>query len=251
MFLLLLKLGIGIDVNLDKDFLAFQSLTLEQWQEIMHIAENQGVLAIVFDGLHEMIVERNKNQLAVANYNPNEWQNLILECAGSINQVEHQNQYQKYVASNLAAILANENISMMVFKGQANAIFYPKSNHRAVGDIDCWLFGEAEKGDVVIKKYGAEVDYNWYRHSKIFYQDETIENHRVMSHTRGSKKHKEMERELEAMLNPMELSSIEGCGKALMPSAQFNACFLIYHALHHFISEGLRVKQILDWAMFL
>ena len=31
----------------------------------------------------------------------------------------------------------------------------------------------------------------------------------------------------------------------------FNALFLTYHALTHFLEEGLRLKQILDWAMFL
>ena len=53
------------------------------------------------------------------------------------------------------------------------------------------------------------------------------------------------------MVNDSRLSVINCCGKALMPTAQFNACFLTYHGLHHFLSEGLRMKQILDWAMFL
>ena len=31
----------------------------------------------------------------------------------------------------------------------------------------------------------------------------------------------------------------------------FNALFLTYHGLAHFVSEGIRLKQIMDWAMFL
>ena len=91
----------------------------------------------------------------------------------------------------------------------------------------------------------------WYRHSKISYQGETIENHRVLSHTRGNKTKKRMEKDLVALLNSTGMSRIEGCGEALQPPAQFNAHFLIYHALHHFTSEGLKLKQILDWAVFL
>ena len=140
---------------------------------------------------------------------------------------------------------------MIVFKGQANASFYPIPGHRAVGDIDCYLFGAADKGDMLLAGKGASIENNWYRHSKISFLGETIENHRVMSHTRGSKKKKMMEEELRSMVHGKRLTTIEGCGKALMPTAQFNACFLIYHALHHFISEGLRMKQILDWALFL
>ena len=37
----------------------------------------------------------------------------------------------------------------------------------------------------------------------------------------------------------------------LLPPVQWNAMFLTYHACAHFLSEGLRLKQILDWAMFL
>ena len=36
-----------------------------------------------------------------------------------------------------------------------------------------------------------------------------------------------------------------------MPPVQWTAMFLTYHACAHFISEGLRLKQILDWVMFL
>ena len=36
-----------------------------------------------------------------------------------------------------------------------------------------------------------------------------------------------------------------------MPSVQWTAMFLTYHACAHFISEGLMLKQLLDWVMFL
>ena len=37
----------------------------------------------------------------------------------------------------------------------------------------------------------------------------------------------------------------------LLPPVQWNAMFLTYHALAHFLEEGLCLKQLLDWAMFL
>lgn len=37
----------------------------------------------------------------------------------------------------------------------------------------------------------------------------------------------------------------------IIPLPQWTAMFLTYHACAHFLSEGLRMKQILDWAMFL
>jgi hypothetical protein len=36
-----------------------------------------------------------------------------------------------------------------------------------------------------------------------------------------------------------------------MPSAMFNALFLNHHSLTHFLSEGIRLRHILDWTLFL
>ncbi len=250
LFLLLLRLGTGTTKASDKECGTLLPLSMGQWKGLMALAKRQGVAAIAFDGVQRLFEVYQKKIMAAADA-PAEWMRWVFECTGLMTQYEQMNLQQKEVISKIADILDQEGVRMMIFKGQANASLYKRPNHRAAGDIDCWLFGDADRGDSILKRNGASVDFNWYRHSKIAFHHETIENHRVMGHTRGSKKMKEMERELEAMLEPSELKAIDGCGKALMPSVKFNACFLTYHALHHFITEGLKMKQILDWAMFL
>ena len=237
--LTLLKLGLGIQQP--DNVLDLLALSMEQWEDLMALAERQGVLAIAVDGL-QVLIEAHKGEIVAVKESPAEWQMWLLENIGQLTQ---------YEVAELSEMMAAEGVRMMVFKGQANAALYPCPEHRAVGDIDCWLFGDAEKGDEIAKAHGAEVSFDWYRHSKIDYKGETIENHRVMSHTRGSKAKQAMENDLRFMVNGEWLTVIDGCGKAMMPSPQFNACFLTYHGLHHFLSEGLRMKQILDWAMFL
>ena len=245
-----LKLGIDTMKASDEECRKLLLLSMLEWRDVMALAERQGVLAIAIDGL-QSLMEAHKGEISAVKEKPAEWQIWLLENIGQLTQYERMNRQQKEVITELSEVWSVEGIRMMVFKGQANAALYPKPEHRAVGDIDCWLFGDAEKGDEIAKSQGAEVSFDWYRHSKIAYKGETIENHRVMSHTRGSRKKQEMEDELRLMLNSTDLTLIDGCGKVMMPSPQFNACFLTYHGLHHFISEGLRMKQILDWAMFL
>lgn len=250
----LLLLGMGYTTTTDEKCQKLLCFSMGQWYELMAVAEQQGVLAIAVDGL-QVLMEAHKEDIVAVKESPAEWQLWLLENIGQLTQYEMMNHQQRKVIAELSEMWAAEGIRMMVFKGQANAAFYPKPEHRAVGDIDCWLFGDAEKADNIMKNHGADVNFKWYRHSKISFQGETIENHRVMSHTRGNKKHKKMEEELLQMakesLNHKVDHYLEGCGKALKASAQFNACFLTYHGLHHFTSEGLRLKQILDWAMFL
>ena len=212
----------------------------------------KGVLwfAVAFDGVQKLY-DAHQKDIRAAKDNAQGWMQMVFGCTGTMTQYEQMNLQQQKVIRKVADLWKKDGISMMVFKGQANGSFYPKPLHRASGDIDCYLFGEADKGDQLLADKGAAVENKWYRHSKISYQGETIENHRVLSHTRGSKTKKRMEKELVALLNSTGMSRIEGCGEALQPPAQFNAHFLIYHALHHFTSEGLKLKQILDWAVFL
>lgn len=253
-FLTLLKLGLGMQKpDNESDLLA---LSMGQWEDLMALAERQGVLAIAADGL-QVLMEAHKGEIVAQNEKPEEWQLWLFENIGQLTQYEMMNHQQKKVIAELSEMWAAEGIRMMVFKGQANAALYPKPEHRAVGDIDCYLLNDNhnentyQRGNEVLRKAGAEIDESWYRHSKISYKGETIENHRVMSHTRGSKAKQAMENDLRFMVHGEGLTIIDGCGKAMMPSPQFNACFLTYHGLHHFLSEGLRMKQILDWAMFL
>lgn len=249
-FFSLIRLGIGTVGPEDEGSKKLQTLSLAQWKKVMALAERQGVVAIAVDGLHKLYNTYGK-EIKAASDSPSEWQLWVLESVGLLTQNEQLSLGQRKVVCEVSELLAKEGIRMMVFKGQANASFYPVPEHRATGDIDCWLFGDAEKGDEILAAHGAEIDNRWYRHSKISYKGETIENHRVLSHTRGSKRKKQMEEELVALLDIASLSKIDGCGEALLPPPQFNACFLTYHALHHFTSEGLRMKQILDWAIFL
>ena len=250
MFFSLLRLGIDTMKASDKENQKLLQLSMQEWRDVMALVERQGVLAIAVDGL-QALMEAYKEEIVAIKENPAKWQMWLFGIIGQLTQYERMNLQQKKVIAELSEMWSMEGIRMMVFKGQANASLYPKPEHRAVGDIDCWLFGDAERGDKIAKAHGADVSFDWYRHSKIAYKGETIENHRVMSHTRGNKKKQEMESELRFMVHDSRLMVIDGCRKALMPSPQFNACFLTYHGLHHFISEGLRMKQILDWAMFL
>lgn len=250
MILSLIRLGVGTAGASDNGCAALLNLPMEQWRQMMALAERQGVAAVAFDGVQKLY-DAHQKDIRAAKDNAQGWMQMVFGCTGTMTQYEQMNLQQQKVIRKVADLWKKDGISMMVFKGQANGSFYPKPLHRASGDIDCYLFGEADKGDQLLADKGAAVENKWYRHSKISYQGETIENHRVLSHTRGSKTKKRMEKELVALLNSTGMSRIEGCGEALQPPAQFNAHFLIYHALHHFTSEGLKLKQILDWAVFL
>ncbi len=140
---------------------------------------------------------------------------------------------------------------VMIMKGQANGLLYPHPGHRSKGDIDCYLFDNYAKGNDVAREVGAEVDESWYKHSVISYRGEVFENHQFFVHTRDGKGGKRLEKELEEALKVDSSLFTPLSEYVICPPIQWTAMFLTYHACAHFISEGLNLKQVLDWAMFL
>lgn len=239
----LLRLGLAITTTEEENLSDFIVLTADKWVRIGDLARKQGVLGIMLDGVDKLETTRYglTRELTAAQK---------LEWIGEVLQIEHRNRQQIVVMNDLAGRWKQQGCRVMVMKGQANGVFYPKPEHRNPGDIDCYLFENYARGNDIARQEGANVDESWYKHSVINFKGETFENHQYFVHTRDGKRGKRLEKELEEALSVQDSSStVHGC--VLYPPVQWTAMFLTYHACAHFISEGLRLKQILDWVMFL
>ena len=213
------------------------------WQSVYAMARKQGVLAIAFDGLMK-IFEQDKE---FAKAFP---QSLKLQWINAILSIEKRYDYSKVVCSELANKWAEQGVKTLCLKGFAFSTYYPVANHRECGDFDCYLYNDYKKGNDIARALGAKVDDSWYKHSEIIYRKMMIENHQYLVAIRNGK----MYRALHNKLN--EIARTEPCTpifdtKIEMPSPMFNALFMSHHSLTHFLSEGVRLRHILDWAMFL
>ena len=181
---------------------------------------------------------------------PGEWQLFLLEWMGNMLLMEQANRQQEDVMEDIAEKWKKAGCKVMVMKGQAHGRLYPHPLHRTTGDIDVYLFGNYAKGNEVAKEIGANVDESWYKHSVISYKGETIENHQYFVTTRTGKGSRRLEKDLEDEL--MKEKSFEQLTPStVMPPVQWTGMFMTYHSCSHFLSEGLRLKQLLDWAMLL
>ena len=240
----LLRLGLGNSTEEEENLSDFIMLPAAQWARIGEVAQEQGVLGVVLDGIDRLEATGYGATRELSKEQKLEWIGNVLQ------GYESRNQHQLAVIANLQRRWAKDGLGMMVMKGQAMGMYYPVLKHRAPGDIDCYLFDGYAKGNEVAKKFADKVDEGWYKHSVISYKGETIENHQYFVHTREGRRSKRLNQLLVEQLSGQRLSVIEGTG-ALLPPPMFNALFLTYHAQAHFLEEGLKLKQILDWAMFL
>lgn len=202
---------------------------------IFKLACEHGVQAIIWDGI------ANKYQLPKI---------TKLQWALSVESIEKTYYHQYKVASQIASLFESQCIKMVILKGIDASLNYPMPNHRPCGDIDCFLLGNYELGNKLLEEGGAIVDRTWYKHSHIDYYGVTIENHQFCTQIRGSSKVKRFEMVLQNILNNEPLISI-GDTYMLSPHPLFTALFLTYHAKGHFLSEGIALRHLCDWALFI
>lgn len=146
-FLTLVRVGIGHDI-----------ITLKQeadWQSIIALADKQGLSAIVLNGLNGL----------PGSYRPSK--NLLLHWIGEVLQGYEQRfaQYEKAIAD-LADFYNSHGYKMMVLKGYACSLDWPKPEYRPCGDIDIWQFGEYKSADaLLVKENGITIDNSHHHHT--------------------------------------------------------------------------------------
>lgn len=240
----LLRLGLGNSLAEDVNLSDYIMLSAKKWEAIGSFARKHGVLGIMLDGVDRLVTTPYGATRELKATQKLEW-------IGEVLQIEQRNHQQIAVMNELATKWKNNGYCVMVMKGQANATLYQKPEHRNPGDVDCYLFEHYSDGNNIARQEGGIVDESWYKHSIIGYKGETFENHQFFVHTREGKRSKQLEKELEEALKVDESEFKPLTESTVMPPIQWMAMFLTYHACAHFLTEGLRLKQVLDWATFL
>lgn len=132
-FLTLVRLGIGNPAS---------KLTQRvDWPAIQELATKQGLYALVLDGVEKLPAEQRPPQ------------ELLLEWIGEVLQgYEYRYDAYKQAIAEMAGFYNLHGFKMMVLKGYACSLNWPKPNHRPCGDIDIWQFGEYQKADAMLRK---------------------------------------------------------------------------------------------------
>ncbi|MBR3986026.1 MAG: nucleotidyltransferase family protein [Bacteroidales bacterium] len=213
------------------------------WQAVYDLSCKLGVSALAYDGLS-------------LGENLDIDEDLYYKWLGQSAVKENLFAQHYHALKAFSEACAKAGIKVFVLKGLAFGINYPVPNHRSCGDIDVFCVHNDgtpayQDGNEVAHQLGAEVDTHWYKHSQIHYKGIMVENHDYLVCTREGLNYKELNKQLTKLLfTDNERRPLDDTG-ALVPSPYFNALFQAYHSCSHFLSEGIGLRHVLDWATFL
>lgn len=240
-FLALVRLGVEMEaVSSDR----LQVSSSFDWGQLKALAEEQGLSAVVLDGIERLPEGQRPPQV------------LLLEWIGAVLQEESVFAEQHKAAVEMAKLYACNYIRTYVLKGEVVAECYPKSNHRVSSDMDCYLlpnggnFDAWNLGNELIKAQGHEVKTSFYKNSTFFLPGLVVENHQYMVPFRGNKRLESLELMLQSYMHAdKKMDKMEGT-ELYRPPIMVTSLFLIEHAYSHFLHEGLTWRMVLDWMMF-
>lgn len=158
-FLSLVRSGIGHDTEPIPNQV--------NWFEIKALADRQGLSAVVLDGIERLPNENRPSK------------DITLPWIGEVVN-NYENRYQRYckAIASLAEFYNSHGIKMMVLKGYACSLGWPKPNHRPCGDIDIRLFGKYREADALVSsEKGLRVDNSHHHHTVFYWEDFMVENH--------------------------------------------------------------------------
>ena len=231
-FLALVRLGVGHSAGI-------LPLTYN-WEKIQALSEAQGLSGVLVDGI-EKLPDGQKPPKPV-----------LLQWIGEV-LLGYEYRYELYrrTIGEMAAFYNEHGFKMMVLKGYACSLDWPKPEHRPTGDIDIWQFGQQREADAVLaKEKGIKIDSSHHHHTVFDWRDFMVENHYDFVNVHVHESSRELEKVFKE-LGKDDTHVVELYGETVyLPSPNLHALFLLRHMVSHFAAANITLRQVLDWAFF-
>lgn len=207
------------------------------WKELYAIAKKQALLGVLFYG-----IQRLPKELAPE-------QKLLMQWMVMAEQIRKQNIRQFQDSVKVCKNFENKGFANCILKGQGNALLYPDPYMRTPGDIDIYLSGGRRK----IMKYVDQVCPNQvmrYHHVDFPVMKTAIEVHFTPSYMFYPIHNRRMQKWFEEVMGEQcnhRVSLPDGYGEIHVPQVSFNVIYILSHLYRHIFTEGIGLRQLLDY----
>lgn len=256
------------------------------WEELIDLADKQGVAAIVADGVEKLLDSGLKNRHTGFSSTAEIPKLVKLKLAGRAMIQEQTYRRHEVLMARLAKLYQKAGFRMMVLKGWGLSLDYPVPSHRPSGDLDIWNFGQWKEADAYLSTIDIKdnvenilsnkenpfrkqprqrrqgnrivIDNSHHHHSVFYVEELMVENHYDFINThahRSNKKYEEKIKELASRdYRETEVTATDSgqdfTATVYLPGSDFNFLFLLRHMASHFVGKGMSLRQLLDWALF-
>lgn len=211
------------------------------WDEVYRLAKVQTVIGIALDG-----VER-----AYRTTGQKPSMELLVKWVARHRNIENCVKRNRGIARKIEEALNEVGIAHAFMKGESVGRLYEHPFSRQTGDIDMVFsmpqFSEALRVFDELGKVDRNTQHETHASARV--DGVEVEPH-FRIHTWQSPKYDARMQRIFESLFPADLRKDAELGVTLLP-LEFEGVFLLCHKVHHIFSEGLGLRQVLDYCMFL
>lgn len=205
------------------------------WLVLLKLAKQQACIGVAYDGMLTLPKELQPTRA------------LFLQWSSLVAQIETDNEFLNERLREVVSLYREQGLSPALLKGQGVAQHYPHPEHRQSGDIDL-LVGEGfEKANGLLRtesdREGKETD----KHIEFSWRGVTVENHRISARLSHPCANAFYQKITDSWFPDKGVRISIGDFDVTVPPHEFNAAFLLVHALEHLFSSGLGMRQVMDW----
>ena len=213
------------------------SLKEVDWKELYAIAQKQALLGVLFHGIRRLPKELAPEQ------------KLLMQWMVMAEQIRKQNIRLVLDSVKVCKNFENKGFANCILKGQGNALLYPDPYMRTPWDIDIYLAGGRKR----VMQYINKVCPNQvmrYHHVDFPVMKTAIEVHFTPSYMFCPIHNSRMQKWFKEVMGEQcnhRVSLPDSYGEIHVPQVSFNVIYILSHLYRHIFTEGIGLRQLLDY----
>lgn len=208
------------------------------WETMFDMARKQSILGVVFDS-----VQRMGQDATIPRQLKMKWFYVI-------NKIKNRNMLINQRSAELVAMFRQDGFDCCVLKGQGNAMMYPNPYVRSSGDIDLQVKGGRDLVAQYVKKRFPHTKTAYQHVDYPIFKQVSVEVHYLPAYLNNPVYNRRLKRWFDDHSDDMyghEANLPDDAGRIRVPSLRFNIVFQLVHLLHHYMDEGIGLRQMLDY----
>lgn len=256
LFFELIRVSIGAQVCLS------HTPSADEWKQLYEMAKKQSLVGVCFAGVQKLgfasydNVNDDDNPSNASNTS-NLTEMLYLTWMGMAAKIQQRNEVVNRQCVEVQKMLAEKGFRSCIFKGQAVASLYHSlpsslSALRQSGDIDIWIEGGKKRVIELVQEIAPTKEIReTHAHLDVF-PDTEVEAHYRPGLIRNFPKNASLQRffqeQAEACFSNKIRLEVSGEGVEIVaPTTEFNLVHQLTHIFHHLFTEGVGLRQVMDY----
>lgn len=215
----------------------------KEWKMLYDIAKKQSLVGICFVGIQKLVDSEKTDYCGMDELQYLTWMGMTAK-------IQQRNEVVNKQCLELQERLVKEGFRSCILKGQGNAKNYGSlALLRQSGDIDIWLEGGYEKVMAWVQKVAPTKEVNQHHAHFDCFPDTEVEVHYYPFVLNNPFRNKLLKRYFAGS------ESSQFCHQVKLPDGStiiaadnsFNLVFQLVHIFHHLFTEGIGLRQLMDY----